>query len=328
MGQCQDSGAHPHHPSFFWEHNSSTELQLSSEADGVSATGGKAIANHADADAGNWVQIAAAQVVGDLPAPVKIEMQNDTGSTQDYRNIYMACYAEANVDNFSHVIEGETALSGTVAANADSSNGEYIASTFSGSTGFTWELGTPFLQRTQGRYFRLLARFRTYSTADIYVQPAIRDASGLIDLAEGDELKLPLPVTQLIDLGTLPFPPGGWSASWGATLTLFLGMRASTSVTVQVDYIQLFSVRSFRHLIYRNATLANDDQIVDDGMERLIYSIEGGSRHPVLSPRGTPIHVIPNTKQRVYFLHDEGETSAIANVSTVRMYYRARRLNV
>lgn len=313
---------------FYWEHNSSTELQLTSQADSTPATGGKGIVNHAIASTANWVQIAAAQVAGDLPAPVKVEMQNDTGSTQDYRNIYIASYAEAAVDNFSHVIQGETALSGTVGTNADSSNGEYIGSTFSGTTGFTWTLASALLQRMQGRYFRLYGRFRSYTAADIYVQPIIRDATGLVDLAVGDELKLPLPAVQLIDLGTLPFPPGGWSAAWDSALTLFLRMRSATSVTVQVDYIHFFSVRSPRHLIYRNATLADNDQIVDDGLENLTYSVEGGDRHPVLSPRGTPVHVVPGVLQRVYFLHDEGTTSAIGNVTTIRIWYRARRLNV
>lgn len=319
---------------FFWEQTNIVELLISSQAGTTPAIGGKTIHNHKDSGHGNYIQVASTQLSGDLPAPVKIYLANNSGSSQDYRHIYLATNALSDPLNFTHIIEGEDARSGWGTDGSDSgcSNGAYTTQTFTGTTYFKWDLLAGLLADTAGRWFRILVRFLNYTTTTpIYIEPRIMDGSGLLDLAVVEEETL-LPVSggsayQLLDLGALPFPPGGYHSAW-ATQTLAFKLRAAASVTVSIDYIQLTPLDSFRHLVQRGMTIPNGDGIIDDGIEGLTYSFESSVAHPIYSPRGAPLYVFPGYDQRIYVLHDEGTPSVIANSFLAQLYYRPRRLIV
>lgn len=318
---------------YFWESTTLTELQLASQASSSPATGGKTIHNRKDATQGNYVQILDTQVAGAIPAPIKLQLKNNTGAAQDYRNIYIANNAFSDPANFAHIIEGENRRAGwgtAVTGQSSCSNGGYVTATFTGASSFKWDLSSTLLAKTAGQSFRLLGRFFVYSlSTPIYVRAKLQDETGLIDLQLGDEIKLPVGISpyELIDLGELSLPPGGYSTNW-ALQTLTLAMRASASVTVSLDYIQLTPLDSYRHLIQRGMQIANNDAVVDDGPEGMTYSLEAGAQHPIYSPRGEPVYVFPGVTQRLYVLHDEGFTSPIGNSFSVQAWYRPRRLTI
>lgn len=314
-----------------WWEAALTELAIASKASASPATGGKSIHNHNDASQGNYIEIADTQVTGDLPAPVKLQLTNTTGSSQDYRNFYLGTETRVGLQFLANTVEGETVVSGgsTVGSQPTASNDAYRTFTFSGTTEVQWNLASSVLQRTAGRRYRVLCRFMSYSsTPAIFVQAVLRDAFGLL-LLDGDkrEFLLPSSVQQLHDLGTLRLPPGGYSSLWAA-MRLGLRMRAASSVTVAVDFFQLFAVESFQHIVQRGMQVLNGDSIVFDNIEQEYYLVEAGERHPIYTVKDDPLLIFPNQIQRIYLLHDEGSSLAIGNTFTVRAWYRPRRLTI
>lgn len=321
---------------YYWEAVTATELQLSSKASGTPATGGKTIHNQNDSSEGNYVQIASSQVLGSLPSPIKISLLNNSGSAKSYRNIYMAVNAFNDPANFAHFQEGESSIfSGwgtAVTGQTSCSNNGYVTKTFAagGTDYFKWTLSAAALQDTVGKRFRMLARFNGYTTGttEIKVRPVIMDDSGLITLDSDEEVTLPSTQTDLVDLGVLPLPPGGYDPL-GAAHVLGLAMRSTlASATVNLDYIQLTPLDSYRHIVMLGNQIANGDAVVDDGMENQVYSLESGAHHYILSPRGAPLMVWPGLTQRIYILHDTGASAAIANTFSVQVLYRQRRLTI
>lgn len=305
----------------FWE-SSEIELAISTSSSGA-GTGGKTIENHDDAGAGddNWVEIAAGQVGGSLPAPCRITLTNNVGSSQAYRNLYVAINAYSDPANFAHILEGEGAAPsyGTSTSDSNSSNSAYLAKTWSGSTFIQWTLPAAVLQDGAGRFFRLLARFVAVSGA-FYAKPVIRDSTGLVDLFVGDEVLI-TSATALADLGAVPLPPNAGAVSW-SNLTLLLFIRATASTTIGLDFIQFTPNDSFARIYQRGLNITNGGTITIDSIDNTVHA--GGQ--PIFTPIGLPLLLYPNLLQRIIFLHDtNASTPPIANTFSVRVYYRKRR---
>lgn len=314
-----------------WEASSETELELSSFADATSATGGVSIANHTDSGHGNWVEIAAAQVIGSGPAPLRVNMQNTSGMDQYYGNFYISTNAHSAPSTFTHIVEGEDCTSGgTNTADTDSSSGHYLSFPVSGSgTGMLFALPSGVTAGGGGRTFRLLARLLVNPTAPVYVTPMIKDANGLVPLATGIEVKIETSGYLLIDLGALAIPPGAVDATSLDNLTLYLALRCDTSATLALDYLQLTPTESLRHLYQLGYSIADSDYVEDDGSLGQAYAISGGLKSALHIQMGKPVMVWPDTLQRIYFLYDsDSGRSPIAATLSVRLYYRPRRRTV
>lgn len=318
----------------YWE-GPRTQIALTN-ANGTNNTAGLTIYNHDDSDSGNdnYLQIAAASVTGVLPAPVEIELKHTSGSSVNFSNIYLANNVFADPANFTHILEGESRESGygTITANANSSGGNYNAITFTAASYGTmlFSLSASLLQKMAGRWFRLLARFHNLS-GDAVVQARIMDSTGTRILWAGPEVQ-PNPSANynLYDLGALPFPPGGYSTSWGA---LKLSLKFSTGVAgtsaAELDFVQFTPTDAFRHLRLFTYPVANNDLVVDDGIENVAYLSVSSSVVPLVAPRGEPLMVYPGILQRVYVLADEQDNAmVVARTWAVRMWYRPRRLTL
>ena len=114
----------------YWE-GAEAELELSTSSL-AAGTGGRSIYNHDDAGTGhdNWVQIAAAQVAGSLPAGARIEIYC-LGTSRTWRKIFVAHNALSDPAKFDHVLEAESRLSGgTITSEATVSNGNKFNDVF------------------------------------------------------------------------------------------------------------------------------------------------------------------------------------------------------
>jgi hypothetical protein len=318
----------------YWE-GPRTQIALTN-GNGTNNTAGLTIYNHDDGDAtnDNYLQIAGASVTGMMPAPVEIELKNTSGGAVNYSNIYLANNVFADPANLAHMIEGESRDSGygSIVANGASSGGNYNEVSFTTAAAGTmlFTLSAATLQRLAGRWFRLLARFH-FLSGDAIVQARIMDSTGTRILWAGPEVQ---PNTgalyHLYDLGALPFPPGGYSTSWGS---LKLSLRYSTGVagtsTADLDFLQLTPTDSFRHLRMLTYPVPNNDLVVDDGIEGLAYVSLSAAPTPLVAPRGDPLMVYPGILQRVYVLCDEQNNAVnIARTWAVRMWYRPRRMTL
>lgn len=310
-----------------WWEGDETALPLSN-GNGSDNTSGLTIYNHDDAGSGhdNWGQIGADVVAGVLPTPVKLTLTNNTGASQNYRTFYLANNAFSTPGSFTHMIEGESATGGTVDTLAEASSGEFVYITV-GTGELSFTLSSTLLAKCAGRYFRLIARFYVVASAGAYVTPLIRDTNGLIDLYEGDEVLLPTS-GQLVDLGALPLPPGGYNDNWASQL-LVLKLRSATSQQLSLDYLQLTPLDSYRVIKQRGYQVANGSLVVDDGIDGLTYLREGGKDEPIYTTYGQPLHIFPSSNpQRLIILHDEFSSSPPANTFSVTAVYRPRRVTI
>lgn len=318
----------------YWE-GPRTQIALTN-GNGTNNTAGLTIYNHDDGDAtnDNYLQIAAAAVTGAMPAPLEIELENTSGGSVNFSNIYLANNVFADPANLTHIIEGESRDSGygSIVANGASSGGNYNEVSFTPASAgvMLYSLAAAQLQKMAGRWFRLLARFH-FLSGDAIVQARIMDSTGTRILYAGPEVQPNSgALYHLYDLGALPFPPGGYSTGWGA---LKLSLRFSTGVagtsTADLDFLQLTPTDSFRHLRMFTYPVPNNDLVVDDGIEGLAYVSLSAAPAPLVAPRGAPLMVYPGVLQRVYVLADEQNNAVnIARTWAVRMWYRPRRFTL
>jgi hypothetical protein len=132
--------------------------------------------------------------------------------------------------------------------------------------------------------------------------------------------------TYMQDLGAIPLPPGGSNASGWSQLVLRLWFRgASTSLSAAIDYFVLAPAeqRFYRYFVQRGMLVQNNDWLVDDGIENAQYLIEAGANHPIYNTVTPPVHVVPNTAQRLY-IWQEGQSVTAAWTMQIQAFYRPR----
>jgi hypothetical protein len=308
----------------YWE-GALTQIPLTN-ASASNNTSGITIYNHDDSGTNhdNYVQIAAADVGGSLPAPVKLELTNNTGSTQNWKQIWLANNAFSDPANFTHILEGETQVSGgTTGSNADSSNSAYATITINTQDVHQWTLSQALLQDAQGYDFHMLARFRSVN-GTVYIRPAIYDSSGSYALWTGDETQVSLTSDAIVDLGVCPLPPGGYGTAYAAQ-RLYWALRSASSVVVQTDFIAFFPANTFRKLRMLSTT-ANGAIVTDDQPEGRAYTVASSVQTPNVAVSGLPLTVWPNQVQRIYVLWSYFDLSAsISTTISVKAWYRPRR---
>lgn len=316
---------------FWWE---GAEAEISISANGqAAATGGRTIYN--DPANGNWIQMAAAQVGGNLPAAVRLELTNTAGTTKNLRKLFLSVNANSDPANFTHFLQGEARISGgSVDSDASYSGGQALGFSLSGSTAnYTWTLSQANMQRTKGRRVRVLARFAG-TTGALYVKPQVRTTGGQV-LWEGDELSIgPLLYEAWRDLGIVPLPPGAYDDAYGAhrLALVFRGTGLG-----DLDVLQLATVDSYRYLEMPvpGVAIANNAAAVHDGIEGRAYVLTSGVRTGLPTSFGGPLLLQPGVIQRIYILWQihAGATAGvgdapIADTASVRLYYRPRRVTV
>lgn len=312
-----------------WWEGAEVELQLST-SNQTAATGGRTIRNHDDGGTGddNWVQIAAAQVGGVLPAPARVELTNTTGSAQAYARLWMAVNAFSDPANFVHMIEAESRAAGigTVTSDASCSNGSRLDVTLSaGASGvINFWINAAQLQRTRGRRFRLLARFAA-NTGTPTITPRLVDDTGNTPLWFGESVIVATQGQHIADLGTVALPVGGWGSNYGGVA---LSLSCRGAMNAQLDFIQLTPLDSYRYVELFGYAVANNAALVDDGIEDRTYVLSGGVAYPYAAPRGSPLLLQPNTTQRIIFLHQTATAAPISSAFSVRVYHRPRRLTL
>lgn len=314
----------------FWE-DQLTQATLTN-GNGSNNTSGLTIRLHDDGTAGhdNYVEIDAAEVGGDLLAPVEIRLKNTVGSGANYRNFYLANNWFGTT--MPHMLEGESrdAGFGTIQSSALASNGQYVALSVTGTLEVPWSIPTAVLQKTQGRYLRVLAKFFFFDgSANVFVRAKIKDPANTVTLAEAEEeVKLTPNAGYIQNLGVLPFPPGGFNLA-SAIHKLVLAIRTETLQTVSVDFMQLtptFPPGCYREIRQLGNQLLNNEELVDDGIENNSYITNGGN-HFLLAPKTGPLMLWPNRTQRIYVLAD-GTDVTLDHTLQVKVFFRARRATV
>jgi hypothetical protein len=307
-----------------------TQISLSANGQAAS-TSARTLTN--DPANGNWVQMAAAQVTGDMPTPVMLELTNTSGGSRAYRKLFVNVNAFSDPANLVHYLQGEAVVSGgSASADGGSSGGNLLTITASTTaTTYQWTLPAADMQRTKGRRARILARVTSVAD-EIYVRPKILDGGGAQVLWSGDEMVVPYTSSNdtLQDFGIVPLPPGGYGASYAAH-RLGLEIRVSAGGPgIELDVMQLTMLDAYRYAELNSISVANNAALVLDGVEERNYISASSVWTPLATSFGGPLLLQPNTLQRIHVLYEIAATAGVPITSTlgVRAYFRPRRLTV
>lgn len=324
----------------FWE-GAEAQLPLTN-GNGTNNTAGLTVYNCNDGTGSspnvknNYVQITGSDVAGDQLAPVRLEITNTFNNASRLFTVWLAHNAEADPANFQHLLEGEAVSYGGVdAVNAAYSGGKARIFTWAGDNQVLiarWALDTTYLNRAGGKWFKALAVFTGTPGAGIRLQMKITFPSGTPLTIVGSSQEVAVDYwAKLQDIATLQIPP--WLVGSGdlAPVDLSLYARKTGGGTINIDYLQITPLDSYRILQPQGYGASYTIRIVDDGVAEQLYtdgwSPSGKTGHYV--GIGSQIRLKPGKTQRIMFLQ-KGDTGDISTSRTlsVKAFYRPRKATI
>ncbi len=314
---------------WFWEDTTLRAIPLTN-SNGSAVSSGLTVWNHDDAGTGhdNWVSIAAANVTGVIPTPAKITLETN----QDIQ-LYKICIGhnvQANPATFTHMLEGEASVAGGTdnAADANASGGLWRLVSWTGAQTalkvFQWNLTTTQMQKAAGNYFRVLARLSNPS-AGRYVRVGLwwPTATPLNRLTSTEEIEVQ--TLPLNDWGVIQIPP--FALASAASLALVVELRAAATGSIELDFLQLTPIDSWRQIRQVGYDLDDGDTYIDEGDGTAYVQDGAGLQYPIIMADGDPIMLWPGVDQRLYFL-SSGDDMETQWTFQVKAWYRPRRLTV
>lgn len=279
----------------------------------------------------NYVEIAAASVGGDLPAPVRLEMTNQYNDAILLNQIRVGHNVNSTPDLFQHFIEGESAsYGGTSNASAGASGGYYRNFSWAGDSQVQigrWSLDSTFLNRANRNYFKIIGGFLLNFAAGIRLQFKLMYTvdSPLTVISESHEV-----VTtgeKMQEIGELQIPPWLLPAGTSAGLSLALYAKKTGGGSLGIDYLQLTPVDGYRLLSPIGWGISYQQKVVDDGIYDAIWKeYTGGEKAGIMKSTGNPIRLLPNKLQRFYLLQaSQNGDIIIDRLLNVKAFYRPRR---
>jgi len=303
---------------FYWESTTLSELSISTATNTTPATGGVTVyVDHDSSGKDNYIQIADTQVTGSIPGPAKILLQNTSGGSVAYDWWHLSNNAFDSPTTFDPFLMG-----------TESDGGQkftWSAAVTHDAAAFAWDLGATRLGVMAGQYWRALATFTGYPAWGMYIRANLcyKVGSLIIDLWNGEEILMDSRKVQ--DLGAIPMPTDTGSSE----LYFVLSVRCSIASNATVDFVQLQPAYEYRKLYQSGFSMADDDAVVDDGIEGATYFLDTTTddHWPIYVAYHRPIYLYPGVTQRVRVLNDANGWTA-ARTLTAQVWYRPRRLTV
>ena len=321
----------------YWDSSIEYAVPLTN-GNGSRVTSGLTIYNHDDGGTSpahdNWVQIDAADILGDMPGRTRLEVLNSYATNRLYTLWIGQNWTDP--DNFSPILEGESSSLGTQYADSACSNGYYMQkSLISGSEQdiYKWTLSAAYLNACKGGYFKILARWwgapRTEVKYRLKLEFAVTHIwqTGQITLDTSRGL-------QIRDMFTLRIPPWLLGETSLASLDLILSGEQNTgsSFNINLDFLQVTPLDGWRLLECSGYGVLQNSRMVDDGLNDVCYidTGAGSDKAGYLVPYGSPIELYPAKKQKLHFLmHSQlGDIAEIVRTASVKLFYRPRRRTI
>lgn len=318
---------------YYWEGD---EVTLDIANVHGSGTGGVTVYNALSDSYDNFIDILGEDVVGVLPTPARIEIQN-TAPSGVLEKVIVGHNVYADPGDLWPVLEGEDASTavGSVDTDVSCTGDAYMALALTDSREalLTWTISSEELSNYRGRFFRLWLRCQEAPSAGVYLLPKMILGVGSLQIAaEGQETLLDS--GQLLqDLGVLQVPPYLMGAS-GTFYQMDLALygRQIGGGGLNVDFLYLMPLDSYRELRPRGYGAAENITLVDDGIaDRIWAEGYGGGTELIglyygLGPR---VMLVPGRQQRLHFLMTNTAGGCeIDRTAMVVVRYRPRRVTV
>lgn len=314
----------------YWE-GAVAQLAISN-VNGSSNTSGLAVDNHSVSGSKSaWFSVSGSAIGGDVPAPVRVEMTNTSGTALGYFQ-----YGLINgTTSWNHVawLQGESASygsGGTNTGSAGASGGNYLSHVIGAgtTTNFArWTITNSLLSLSDGKPVVPVVRFDSASPTLEYMR--IYCAGMYTEYASTTSTRY------FVVMPSLPFPPRTMNGGTYADHTIEINYwnPGGSSDTVKLDYMALIPAGDgWREVIGvgGNNYIANTNTLVDDGIERLTYSLSGSNRQTGYSAAGKWPLLIPGVDATFATIAADN-TVGDANINyawTAKLYYRPRRRSI
>lgn len=286
-------------------------------------------------DIQNYVHIDSANIDGDLPTAVRLEVTN-SDSSGSLETAWIAQNIISVSEQFPHILEIDDSDTGTSTGDATSSSGfkrSYSIGTSEAKvTG--WSLNSEMLAAAGGGYFKTFARF-AQSTGVVSVKWRLKLLYSGTTIWEGEQVEFDdtnAAIARLIRaIDTVQLPPYVPENSVPTALTLELWGESTTggNVTVDIDCLVLMTLDGYRRMRSLGGVAFNS-VLIDDGVTDTYYQEVSSEQVRDIAVTGMQLMIDPSNDNRIYFLLH----SATANTAdydrdaTVKIYYRPRKSSI
>ena len=305
---------------------------LTPDATSADTTAGSATAHE------NWVSIDGVNdMLGDLPAPIKVQMYNSLSGSDATDEIFIFHNVYSTPASLDHILEGEEATGGTVTDTplATCSGGFYAALTYTATTETlvaTWAIDTAQLSYMAGGQFAVLARWAAaFPYTNMWLRLKLEAVTTGADLWVGEQNLIPDDrELHLLDVLRLPPYLVGQANLKGINLTLYALRNTAGAHTIKPDFLQLSPISGdngwLRFLSVDNG-VGYEEYFTHDATEGFTYRIDTSSKLiSEFAQYGGPIMLVPGVVQKLYFLTcDYNGIAEVDQSWTVKLWYRPRR---
>ena len=307
------------------------ELPLSGRA-GTDVMGGIDLVNHTDGHSahGNLVLVRASAALTDLPAPLRVEIENTT-ATPTLKDILIGGYHHPSViTEDAFFINANQMTGGSQFTNPAAINEYYRSVTWTAST---W---TPLLNAgvtaadtadLDGRTYRpILHLYSSHAYTDLHLKLQLKRGVFTLQSCE--------PVYADPDYGYVLFPPVQLPPKQLLRETLPHHVEIQVEAlkedgspaTLSVDQLILLPMDC--SAVFRGFyPMSEEDTLIDDsfrGLSNVRFSAAGSETIAHIR-HGGPLRLYPNENTRLIFLlANESNTMDIMRTAKVRLYYRPR----
>jgi hypothetical protein len=311
-----------------WDADTAVELTTTSTGD--------AIYNHDDADSGhnNYVDIAAASILGTAPGPVELQIKN-TYASNTLGPIYVGINQHKGTAMPVHVLEGEAATGLTETDDAGgivSSGAHYGLFQLNGTAqqlAARWALDATALGKFAGHWYHVILR-TPLSNLNIYAQlkTMYTGTTNEIGVATPEVL---MTADELQDLGCIQLPPNLESETDLYTIDVCLYVRGADDDWFACDRLELMATDCWRKYTPISGGISQNWVLHDDSSIGRVWvdGISSTQRSAHYVAEGKPLMLIPGQDARIHVV--EGNTiagSEIMRTSTVFLWHRPRYLTL
>lgn len=321
----------------YWQSAAAVELPLSNTG-GSRVTGGLRISNHLDAGHENYVEVAAEDAPGDLPAPLRIELQHIHTSGAGLGDVFVHQLIENLSASLPNVLEAEAAAPGSgvsrsLLTSASASGGQAVRLGWNAAPTpaelLRWTLSPAFLGWAARKPLRPMLRFSAPpAETDLWLGWQVFSAGQSV----WSSPPALIPAGRaLADLPGLILPPlqslGETAAALFSSLELALTACKSSpaACSLDLDCIHLMPLDGWRRL-FTARPLMYGQWLVEDGIEGATYGLQPLVER-LTGHVGVGAHLMlhPGRRQRFYFLNTTGTEARIDLDLTVKLICQPRR---
>lgn len=262
----------------------------------------------------NYVKMVAANVMGSIPTPPRIEIVNTYAPTGSrLSNFWMGLAIDDAAYPLIWYLDRTMTKNWAYDTETQISLTTLTTEFLNGANGAHYRVFT----KSSGAYQDLRLNAALYFPASVALTPMQRAPEIVTNYAS------------IVDLGTLQIPPWLPNVKNQAEIGLRIGGRRQGGYNVTLSDIFLFPANAFRQLIPRGYGIALDVRLVDDGIIDRVWTDgwDGGGKTGHYSGYGDLIKLIPGKDQRLLFLSNSMTNgNADDQTKTIKLFYRPRRL--